>query len=113
MKRIIETEHAPAAIGPYSQAVETTGTLYVSGQLPIDPETGEMKDSIEEQTARAGYCGGGRLYAERRRQDHRTTSEYLGFWSGERGLCKVFQRRMPGKSLLSGCCITKECAYRN
>ena len=51
MKRIIETEHAPAAIGPYSQAVETTGTLYVSGQLPIDPETGEMKDSIEEQTA--------------------------------------------------------------
>lgn len=53
MKRIIETEHAPAAIGPYSQAVETTGTLYMSGQLPIDPETGEMKDSIEEQTAQS------------------------------------------------------------
>lgn len=53
MKKIIATEHAPAAIGPYSQAVEVAGTLYVSGQLPIDPETGEMKSSIEEQTERS------------------------------------------------------------
>lgn len=53
MKKIIETEDAPAAIGPYSQAVEAEGTLYVSGQLPIDPETGEMKNSIEEQTAQS------------------------------------------------------------
>lgn len=53
MKKIIATEHAPAAIGPYSQAVEAAGTLYVSGQLPIDPETGEMKSSIEEQTERS------------------------------------------------------------
>lgn len=53
MKKIIATEHAPAAIGPYSQAAEAAGTLYVSGQLPIDPETGEMKASIEEQTERS------------------------------------------------------------
>ncbi len=43
MKRVISTPHAPAAIGPYSQAVETAGTLYISGQLPIDPATGKIE----------------------------------------------------------------------
>lgn len=42
MKRIILTEKAPAAIGPYSQAVEANGTLYISGQIPIDPSIGKM-----------------------------------------------------------------------
>ena len=37
-----QTEHAPAAIGPYSQAVQAGGTVYVSGQLPINPATGEF-----------------------------------------------------------------------
>jgi len=52
MRRIISTPKAPAAIGPYSQAVEVNGTLYVSGQVPIDPETGKIIDGdIREQTA--------------------------------------------------------------
>ena len=42
MKKIIATNGAPAAIGPYSQAVELNGTLYVSGQLPVDPATGRI-----------------------------------------------------------------------
>ena len=42
MKKIIETEKAPKAIGPYSQAVEAGGTLYISGQIPIDPVTGKL-----------------------------------------------------------------------
>ena len=42
MKKIISTSKAPAAVGPYSQAVEINGTLYVSGQIPIDPETGKL-----------------------------------------------------------------------
>jgi 2-iminobutanoate/2-iminopropanoate deaminase len=42
MKKIISTLKAPAAIGPYSQAVEINGTLYVSGQIPINPETGKL-----------------------------------------------------------------------
>ncbi len=42
MKKIISTEKAPAAIGPYSQAVETNGTLYISGQIPIDPSIGKI-----------------------------------------------------------------------
>jgi len=44
MKRIIETEKAPQAIGPYSQATEINGTLYISGQIAIDPATGQMID---------------------------------------------------------------------
>lgn len=49
MKKIIQTDKAPAAIGPYSQAVEANNTLYISGQLPLDPSTMEMPGSLEEQ----------------------------------------------------------------
>ena len=42
MKKIFSTSKAPAAIGPYSQAVELNHTLYVSGQIPINPETGKL-----------------------------------------------------------------------
>jgi len=42
MKKIISTDKAPAAIGPYSQAIESNGTLYVSGQIPIDPALGKI-----------------------------------------------------------------------
>jgi 2-iminobutanoate/2-iminopropanoate deaminase len=50
MKKIVSTSHAPAAIGPYSQAVEAGGTLYISGQLPLNPVTGEMPEGVEAQT---------------------------------------------------------------
>jgi 2-iminobutanoate/2-iminopropanoate deaminase len=51
MKRIIHTPKAPAAVGPYSQAVEAGGTLYISGQIPLDPETGTIvTGGIQEQT---------------------------------------------------------------
>ena len=51
MKRIIQTEKAPKAVGPYSQAVEINGTLYISGQIPIDPSTGKfVEGGISEQT---------------------------------------------------------------
>jgi 2-iminobutanoate/2-iminopropanoate deaminase len=50
MKQIIASEQAPAAIGPYSQAVKAGNTLYISGQLPIDPKTGNFSgDTISEQ----------------------------------------------------------------
>jgi len=53
MKRIISTTAAPGAIGPYSQAVEANGTLYISGQVAIDPATGKMVEGgITEQTTR-------------------------------------------------------------
>ncbi len=50
MKKIIASPRAPKAVGPYSQAVEAGGTLYVSGQLPIDGATGKMAEGIEAQT---------------------------------------------------------------
>ncbi len=51
MKRIISTPNAPAAIGPYSQAIEANGTLYISGQVPLDPATAKVVDGgIVEQT---------------------------------------------------------------
>jgi len=54
MKRIISTTAAPGAIGPYSQAVEINGTLYISGQVPIDPATGKIVEGgITEQTTQA------------------------------------------------------------
>jgi 2-iminobutanoate/2-iminopropanoate deaminase len=53
MKRIIKTDKSPAAIGPYSQAIESNGTLYISGQVPIDPATGKLVEGdIAEQTHR-------------------------------------------------------------
>ncbi len=51
MKKIINTSNAPVAIGPYSQAVEANGTLYISGQVPVDPATAKVVDGgIIEQT---------------------------------------------------------------
>ncbi|MBB5635659.1 2-iminobutanoate/2-iminopropanoate deaminase [Pedobacter cryoconitis] len=51
MKTIINTSNAPAPIGPYSQAVLANGFLYVSGQIPINPATGELtQSSIKEET---------------------------------------------------------------
>jgi 2-iminobutanoate/2-iminopropanoate deaminase len=51
MKKIISTDHAPAAIGPYSQATQCGNLLFVSGQIPIDPKTGELVEGdIEVQT---------------------------------------------------------------
>jgi len=51
MKKVISTENAPKAVGQYSQAIEANGTLYISGQLPIDPATGKFAEGgIKEQT---------------------------------------------------------------
>ncbi len=53
MKQIISTENAPKAIGPYSQAVAWNGLVYLSGQIPLDPATGQLVDGgIAEQTER-------------------------------------------------------------
>jgi len=50
-KKVIATTKAPKAIGPYSQAIDINGTLFVSGQIPIDPETDKLiEGDIKEQT---------------------------------------------------------------
>lgn len=51
MKKVFFTEKAPAAIGPYSQAIEANGMVFLSGQIPVDPATGEfVEGGITEQT---------------------------------------------------------------
>jgi len=49
-KQYIKTDAAPKAIGPYSQGVKGNGFLFVSGQLPVHPVTGEIPESVEDQT---------------------------------------------------------------
>lgn len=52
-KKIISTDKAPSAIGPYSQAVEVNGMIFTSGMIPVIPETGEIVSGIEEQARQA------------------------------------------------------------
>ena len=49
-KTVIHTDNAPAAIGTYSQAIKAGNTVYVSGQIPLDPKTMELVEGFEEQT---------------------------------------------------------------
>lgn len=49
-KLIINSENAPKAVGPYSQAVEANGFIFISGQLPVNPATGKVPEGIEAQT---------------------------------------------------------------
>lgn len=50
MKKVIATENAPKAVGPYSQAIAANGILYISGQIPVVPADGSVPDGIADQT---------------------------------------------------------------
>ena len=62
--KAISTTNAPAAIGPYSQAIEACGTVYVSGQLPIDPATGEFAQGGIQAEARQSLTNIKNILAE-------------------------------------------------
>ena len=53
MSKVISTDKAPAAIGPYSQAIEVNGMVFTSGVIPVNPATGEIASTIEEQAGQA------------------------------------------------------------
>ena len=53
MKKAISTDKAPAAIGPYSQAIEVNGMVYTSGVIPVNPATGEIPEGVEAQVEQA------------------------------------------------------------
>ncbi|MEE1079169.1 MAG: RidA family protein [Agathobacter sp.] len=53
MKKVISTDKAPAAIGPYSQAIEVNGMVYTSGVIPVVPETGEIPEGSQAQAKQA------------------------------------------------------------
>jgi 2-iminobutanoate/2-iminopropanoate deaminase len=71
MKKIVKTTEAPQAIGPYSQAVEANGFVFVSGQIPLDPKTGNIiAGDIREQAKRVMENGKAVLAAAGCSMDH-------------------------------------------
>ena len=64
MKKQIATQQAPAAIGPYSQAIEAGGLVFVSGQLPIDPATGEFAPGGVKELTRQSLTNMQNILAE-------------------------------------------------
>lgn len=53
MKKVIATTNAPGAIGPYSQAIDTGSFVFISGQIPVNPATGEIPEGLEAQAAQS------------------------------------------------------------
>lgn len=53
MKNIVKTDRAPGAIGPYSQGIDVGNMIFFSGQIPLNPQTGEMPEGIEAQAKQA------------------------------------------------------------
>ena len=80
MKTILNTDKAPAAIGPYSQGINTGNLMFLSGQLPICPAEGKIvAEDIEGQTKQSlenGQCG----------KDNGSSERYREFWQDERGV---------------------------
>lgn len=82
MKKVICSQKAPGAIGPYSQAIEANGMVFVSGQLPIDAATGVMAEGAEAQARQSlGECkahsGRGRIEHGEYREDYRFPGGYV------------------------------------
>ena len=96
MKKVISTTSAPAAIGPYSQAVETGNMIFLSGQLPIDPKTGIMPESIKAQTRQA-FANIKAILAEAGYSvEHivKTTVLLASFRRNERNICRAVRVRI-------------------
>ena len=79
-KKIINTDKAPAAVGPYVQAIQKGNMLYASGQLGLVPETGVLAEGVQAQTkqslANTGSFGRGRIRKRGCCKDHRISGGY-------------------------------------
>ena len=107
MKKAISTTNAPAAIGPYSQAVEANGFVFVSGQLPIDPATGQFAPGgVKEQTRQSLTNIQAILQAAGLTMDHVVkTQVFLANISDFAAMNEVystfFQAPFPGRSAMA------------
>ena len=77
MMKTISTQNAPAAIGPYSQAIAVNGMLFASGQIPLDPKTGTLVEGGIEEYQGCARSGGNGFFP--RRQDHLFSAGYKRF----------------------------------
>ena len=102
MKKQVQTDKAPKAIGPYSQGIIANGFVFCSGQIPIDPATGDLNTGTIEDAdppgpqEPRGRPRGRRLVARRGRQDHGLPPGHERFRQDERGLRRVLQSPQPG-----------------
>lgn len=107
MKQTISTENAPAAIGPYSQAIRCGDTLYTSGQIPINPKSGKIEgDDIVSQTKQAMENIGGILAAAGYSYDDivKTTvfiSDMTLFDDFNRTYMAFFSKSLPARSCVA------------
>ena len=98
----IHTDNAPAAIGPYSQAIEVNGFVFASGQIPLDPKTGTfVEGGIKEQTRQALTNASSILKAAGNRpcprsENHCLSRQHGRFRRHERSVCRVFLASIPG-----------------
>ena len=95
MKKVICSEKAPGAIGPYSQAIEANGMVFVSGQLPIDAATGQMAEGIEGQARQSlenikHILEEAGLTMGKHCQNHCISSGYVPVCRDEWRVCHVF-----------------------
>lgn len=97
MKQIITTDRGPQAIGPYSQAVRAAGLVFISGQIPLDPATGEMlSGDIALQTERVMENLRGILEAAGSRMDRVVkTTVYLADMADFAAMNAVYARYFP------------------
>ena len=111
-KTVISTTHAPAAVGPYSAGIDCGETVYLSGQLGLDPATGELAEGVEAQARQAlanrGCAARGRwTHLCKRGQDHRPFGGYQRLCRGERRVCRGLPRALPGAQLLRCRCASQ------
>ena len=105
--KAIQTNNAPAAIGPYSQAIEVNGFIFASGQIPIDPATGEfVKGGIKEQTRQSLLNAKSILIAAGTDLNHvvKTTvflSDMANFTAMNEVYSTFFEQPFPARSAVS------------
>jgi 2-iminobutanoate/2-iminopropanoate deaminase len=113
MKSIIQSSEAPAAIGPYSQAIVTGQFLFCSGQIPLDPKTGELvSDDVAEQTHRVLDNLGAVLRAKNLTFDHviKTTvfvTDLSKFAEINAVYAKYFTNNPPARSTIQVAALPK------
>ena len=98
--KVVSTANAPAAIGPYSQALDLGDLVFVSGQLPVDPATGVMPDTIEAQAAQS--LANLRAILGQRRQDGHLPGRYQRLCRRQRRLRRGVRPALPGPQLRAG-----------
>ena len=113
MRNKIVTDKAPAAIGPYSQGMAMQGIIFTSGQLPIDPVSGEMSSDIREQTRRSLENCRAVLEAGGAKMDHVVkTTVYItnmdDFGAINEEYAKYFEEPCPARSCVQVARLPKD-----